>query len=112
MLDRTIGVTDIDRARAFYDQALRPFDIQCLYTVADSFAGYGDSGRRYFWIGQRTQPQTGTHIAFGAPDRMTVAAFHAAAFVAGGTDNGPPGPRPHATPTTMAPLSSTPTATT
>jgi catechol 2,3-dioxygenase-like lactoylglutathione lyase family enzyme len=34
------------------------------------------------------------HIAFAAPDRATVAAFHAAALAAGGRDNGAPGLRP------------------
>ena len=35
------------------------------------------------------------HIAFAAPDRETVDAFHAAAVEAGGVDNGRPGLRPH-----------------
>jgi hypothetical protein len=35
------------------------------------------------------------HIAFAAPDRETVGAFHAAAVEAGGVDNGRPGLRPH-----------------
>ena len=34
-------------------------------------------------------------MAFAAPDRATVDAFHAAALAAGGRDNGPPGLRPH-----------------
>ena len=33
------------------------------------------------------------HIAFGAEDRESVDAFHAAALDAGGTDNGSPGVR-------------------
>ena len=36
---------------------------------------------------------TNVHIAFSAPDRETVDAFHAAALAAGGTDNGAPGVR-------------------
>lgn len=38
---------------------------------------------------------TPTHIAFRAPNRAAVDAFHAAALAAGGKDNGPPGLRPH-----------------
>lgn len=34
------------------------------------------------------------HVAFAAPDRAAVAAFHAAALDYGGRDNGAPGPRP------------------
>jgi catechol 2,3-dioxygenase-like lactoylglutathione lyase family enzyme len=37
---------------------------------------------------------SGAHIAFGVRDPAQVDAFHAAAVAAGGTDNGPPGPRP------------------
>lgn len=37
----------------------------------------------------------GFHVAFEAPSHQAVAAFHAAALLAGGTDNGPPGLREH-----------------
>jgi catechol 2,3-dioxygenase-like lactoylglutathione lyase family enzyme len=37
---------------------------------------------------------TDAHVAFAAPDRATVDAFHAAGLAAGGMDNGPPGLRP------------------
>jgi catechol 2,3-dioxygenase-like lactoylglutathione lyase family enzyme len=36
----------------------------------------------------------GLHIAFAAPDRGAVRAFHRAALREGGTDNGKPGLRP------------------
>jgi catechol 2,3-dioxygenase-like lactoylglutathione lyase family enzyme len=35
------------------------------------------------------------HICLRAPNPTTVDAFHAAALQAGGTSDGPPGPRPH-----------------
>ena len=35
------------------------------------------------------------HVAFTAQTRAAVDAFYAAAIAAGGTDNGPPGLRPH-----------------
>lgn len=35
------------------------------------------------------------HLAFQAPDRATVEAFHRAALAHGGTDNGAPGERPY-----------------
>jgi catechol 2,3-dioxygenase-like lactoylglutathione lyase family enzyme len=38
---------------------------------------------------------TPLHVAFAAPDRATVEAFHAEALAAGGRDNGPPGLRAH-----------------
>ena len=36
----------------------------------------------------------GVHVAFACEYRELVDAFHAAALAAGGTDNGPAGPRP------------------
>ena len=40
-------------------------------------------------------PGPGFHLAFAAPSREAVDAFHACALRAGGTDNGAPGRRPH-----------------
>jgi catechol 2,3-dioxygenase-like lactoylglutathione lyase family enzyme len=56
-------------------------------------AGYGRNRKAFFWIGRREVVATGAHIAFFAPDRPTVDAFHAAALGAGGRDNGTPGLR-------------------
>jgi catechol 2,3-dioxygenase-like lactoylglutathione lyase family enzyme len=97
MLDHiTIGVTDIARAKIFYDQALHPLGIECLYyTDGDEFAGYGIGEKAFFWISLKDTVQTGTHIAFLAPDRKIVDEFHRAALAAGGKDNGAPGLRPH-----------------
>jgi catechol 2,3-dioxygenase-like lactoylglutathione lyase family enzyme len=97
MLDHvTIGVTDVERSKSFYDQALGPLGISCLHTEAETFAGYGSGsgGKAYFWIGLKHMPQTGAHIAFATPERSLVDAFYAAALKAGGKDNGPPGLRP------------------
>ena len=48
-----------------------------------------------FWIGQAEPHVPRNHVAFSAPDRAAVDAFHAAALAAGGTDHGAPGLRPH-----------------
>jgi catechol 2,3-dioxygenase-like lactoylglutathione lyase family enzyme len=96
MLDHvTIGVTDIERSKRFYDQALRPLGIERLYAEKDTFAGYGANRKAFFWIGHRTGAQTSTHVAFAVQDRETVDRFYQAALAAGGHDNGPPGLRPH-----------------
>lgn len=95
MLDHvSIGVTNLARSKAFYDDALRPLGIVPLYDVGDAL-GYGLGRKAFFWMGTRDAVTTGTHIAFAAPDRGTVDAFHAAALAAGGRDNGAPGLRPH-----------------
>ena len=95
MLDHvTIGVTDIERAKAFYDRALKPLGIERLYAEGETFAGYGAGRKAFFWIGLRERVTTGSHIAFIAADRAAVDAFYAAALAAGGRDNGPPSLRP------------------
>ena len=95
MLDHvTIGVTNITGSKEFYDRALRPLGIARLYGDGERFAGYGIAPKAFFWIGIRETPQSGSHIAFAAPDRTTVDRFYAEAIAAGGSDNGPPGLRP------------------
>ncbi|TPQ35366.1 glyoxalase/bleomycin resistance/extradiol dioxygenase family protein [Bradyrhizobium guangdongense] len=96
MLDHvTLGVSDVERSKTFYDRALRPLGIARLYAEGATFAGYGVGRKAFFWIGTRDKSQTGAHVAFACPDRATVDAFHAAALAAGGTDHGQPGLRPH-----------------
>ena len=96
MLDHvTIGITDAERSKQFYDRALRPLGIARLYAEGKWAAGYGVRPKAFFWIGLKATPQTGSHIAFTAPDRATVDRFHEEAIAAGGRDNGVPGIRPH-----------------
>jgi catechol 2,3-dioxygenase-like lactoylglutathione lyase family enzyme len=96
MLDHvTIGTSDLSRARRFYDRALKPLGIERLYAAGETASGYGAGKKAFFWISARDAVLTGVHVAFAAPDRATVDAFHAAALAGGGRDNGAPGPRPH-----------------
>jgi catechol 2,3-dioxygenase-like lactoylglutathione lyase family enzyme len=96
MLDHvTIGVSDIERSRSFYDLALRPLGITRLYAEGETASGYGLAPKAFFWISWRGLPQTGAHIAFTAQDRALVDRFHAEAIAAGGKDNGAPGIRPN-----------------
>jgi catechol 2,3-dioxygenase-like lactoylglutathione lyase family enzyme len=96
MLDHvTIGVSDIERSRNFYDLALRPLGITRLYAEGETASGYGIAPKAFFWISWRGLPQTGAHIAFTAQDHAVVDRFHAEAIAAGGRDNGAPGIRPN-----------------
>ena len=93
----SIGVRDIARSRAFYDAALGPLGFSRLSTGDDSL-GYGDGAIR-LWVNLAdapvpADPKSGLHFCFVAPDRGSVAEFHAAALAAGGRDNGKPGLRP------------------
>ena len=57
--------------------------------------GFGRGGKAFFWIGDNERVGEGRHVAFTAPNRAEVDAFHAAGPTAGGRDNGAPGLRPH-----------------
>ena len=106
----TLGTADLDRAMRFYDAVLAPvglkrhrtFKIAIGYAPAD-FAGVNAP----FWLlrpydEQPAAPGNGTMVAFEAPTRAAVDAFHAAAVAASGTDAGAPGPRPHYSPSYYA----------
>jgi len=92
MIDHvTLRVRDLDAAKAFYAAALAPLG----YRLGKEFPGalgLGAGGMLDFWLvgDAEAKPQ---HLAFSAPTRAGVDAFHAAALAAGGSDNGPPGLR-------------------
>jgi catechol 2,3-dioxygenase-like lactoylglutathione lyase family enzyme len=101
MIDHiTFGVSDFARSTAFYDRAFAPLGVKRLFTVPKECSGgvdstgYGDT-RPWFWIAEQDATHGKLHVALEAADRAAVDAFYAAAIAAGGTDNGPPGPRPH-----------------
>ena len=67
------AVVDLDRAKNFYVNALKPLGLSVVMEVTpQKTGGYAGAG-------------------FGAE----VDAFYRAAIAAGGKDNGAPGPRPH-----------------
>lgn len=87
-----IRVSDLARSLAFYDAALAPLGyVRC--STYEGGAGYGPEGRPALWLSEQAQGG-GAHIAFAAPDRGAVDAFHAAGLQAGGRDHGAPGLRP------------------
>jgi catechol 2,3-dioxygenase-like lactoylglutathione lyase family enzyme len=88
-----LGVRSLAASRAFYETALAPLGFAVVLELGDRIA-FGRSRRPVFFLAEVEPTQTGVHIAFQAEDRAHVDAFHAAALQAGGTDNGPPGPRP------------------
>ncbi|WP_313531988.1 VOC family protein [Shinella sp.] len=100
----SLGVRAIDHAAAFYDAALAPLGYTRVWSdlrpgETGQAIGYGPPGggdklaiKAY---DDARAPGPGFHIAFAAPNRATVDAFHAAAIAAGGVDNGPPGLRLH-----------------
>jgi len=88
-----LDVSDYARSKTFYEQALAPLGMRLLMEPVPDVGGFGDEFP-FFWIAKRDRgPDSGVHVAFTAPDRKTVDAFHAAALEAGATDNGEPGVR-------------------
>ncbi len=102
MIDHTgLDVSDAAKSRRFYEEALAPLGYKMLIEVPKEFAGgaivlgFGVPPKADFWIHQGSPQSPRLHVAFRADSRLLVDAFYRAAMAAGGTDNGPPGLRPH-----------------
>jgi catechol 2,3-dioxygenase-like lactoylglutathione lyase family enzyme len=100
MIDHlSIGVADLARAGAFYDAVLATLGYVRVLTHERAL-GWGLPGARdesFALLAARERaraPGEGCHVAFTAPDRKAVEAFHATAIRQGATDEGGPGPRP------------------
>ena len=96
MLDHVgLNVSDYERSRDFYAQALAPLGYELLMEPVPAVGGFGSpqDQKPFFWISTRETANQRVHVAFGVDSRELVDAFHDAALAAGGTDNGEPGPR-------------------
>jgi len=105
MFDHTgIVVTDLARARRFYDAIAEALGLATISNSPESFL-FGKSAEEpipYLWIGTLRPSYwvegsragiNQMHIAFRADSEAMVRAFHAAGQASGGRDHGPPGPR-------------------
>jgi len=103
-----IVVANLDVARAFYRACLAPLQYRLLQDLAQTptegrlvfgRGGRGDpffvvaAGRPTFWSPANEAGNAPDHLAFVAPNREAVDAFHRAGSQNGGRDNGAPGPR-------------------
>ena len=105
MIDHTgIVVTDLKKARRFYDAIAAALELQTIDNGDEAFL-FGKSADEpipYLWIGT-SRPSywvegsragiNQMHFAFQARDQAMVHAFYEAALANGGTDHGAPGPR-------------------
>lgn len=92
-----IAVSNYERSKQFYIQALKPIGYELLIEV-EGFAGFGSKNTgdaiATFWLHEeKAKIMKGMHIAFSAANRKLVDAFYDAAIRAQGTDNGKPGVR-------------------
>jgi|ERR1700733_6332067 catechol 2,3-dioxygenase-like lactoylglutathione lyase family enzyme len=97
VIDHTgIGVADVGRSAAFYDEALGALGLRRVMQMPE---GVGTDGIGYgvdypvFWIDRYHPHSVKQHTAFAARTKADVDAFYSAALKAGGTDNGAPGLR-------------------
>ncbi|HET7826000.1 MAG TPA: VOC family protein [Anaeromyxobacter sp.] len=90
----TLRVTDLAKARALYVAALAPLGYEVL-VESEGGVGLGADENPDLWLVQDPAHVHPMHLAFAAPSRQAVDAFHAAALAAGAKDNGGPGLRAH-----------------
>jgi catechol 2,3-dioxygenase-like lactoylglutathione lyase family enzyme len=102
----SFGVADLAKAAAFYDGVLAALGYTRVWSNEDG-VGYGVAGGNdrlalFPQTGRLSPPGAGFHLAFEAPSRAAVEAFHAAALRLDGRDEGAPGARPQYSPTYYA----------
>jgi catechol 2,3-dioxygenase-like lactoylglutathione lyase family enzyme len=94
----TLLVSDIQKSKRFYSEALWPLGYKLLRDKPHS-AGFGiadEDGSRFLWLrvgGNTSAPRSFSCLAFSASGKKAVEEFHALAVAAGGKDNGAPGYR-------------------
>ncbi|CAM3152130.1 VOC family protein [Pseudomonas gessardii] len=101
----TVGTNDLDKAAAFYDAVLIPLGLCRRPVTPDggpSSACWITPGsplpRFYVYSPYNRQDATagnGSMVAFSAPSPDAVNVAYAAGVLAGGRNDGEPGPRPH-----------------
>jgi catechol 2,3-dioxygenase-like lactoylglutathione lyase family enzyme len=94
MIDHlTLKVRDLQRSKRFLALALAPLGYAVKMEL-EGTVGMGEGAGFDLWLAQDPDARP-VHLAFSAPNRKAVEAFHAAALAAGAKDNGRPGLRPH-----------------
>lgn len=84
--------SDFEHGYRFYRAALAPLGIIVGYETASAAEFWRENADTPSFSIERADdaPTTGAHLAFTAPDRAAVEAFHHAALSAGGTERHPP----------------------
>jgi catechol 2,3-dioxygenase-like lactoylglutathione lyase family enzyme len=95
----TLGTNDWQRARRFWIAVMEVLGHPVMFERDGGIAFGEPIGPKTFvgapFDGAAAHAGNGVHIAYLAATRAQVDAFHAAALANGGSDEGPPGLRPH-----------------
>ncbi len=95
--------TDFPATKKFYDATLPTLGYGVVMEMVAEWnpdwptqriCAYGPPKKPTLWLTEKKERASPRHIAFVAPDRAAVTAFHTAALAASGVDDGAPGPRP------------------
>jgi catechol 2,3-dioxygenase-like lactoylglutathione lyase family enzyme len=85
-----LRVKNLDASKRFYRAVIAAIGHPDAFLEGEGHF-YADE----LYVDVANGPVSRIHLAFQAPDRETVRAFHRAALAAGGRDNGAPGERPY-----------------
>ncbi|WP_079433712.1 VOC family protein [Zoogloea sp. LCSB751] len=95
----TLGTTNLERARDFYDSVLEPLGLKRLLTL-EKVLGWGADTPQFMVLyprnGGMATVGNGLTVGLAAPNWAAVAEFHRRALSLGAVDEGMPGPRPFA----------------
>lgn len=95
----TLGTNDWASVKPFWAAVMEALSIPVMFEYDGGIAFGEATGPKLFigppFDGKPATNGNGTHVAFIADSRAEVDAFYAAAMAKGGSDEGPPGPRPH-----------------
>jgi catechol 2,3-dioxygenase-like lactoylglutathione lyase family enzyme len=90
-----LEVSDLARSARFYDSVLFALGARRMFESPHAIA-YGINGPHVWIVVRDREPAPGYgHLALHASGRAAVNAAHAAGLASGGSDDGPPGPRPN-----------------
>lgn len=99
----TIGTNDLAKTAQFYDAFFAPLGITRCFEQDRYVAWHREGEGGHFYIctpfdGASAGAGNGSMSAFWAPSREAVQQAYDAALAHGGSDAGPPGPRPNYSP--------------
>jgi catechol 2,3-dioxygenase-like lactoylglutathione lyase family enzyme len=83
-----LRVSDLEASKRFYRAVFLALGRSDVFVESENHFS-GDE----LWVDKAEGQVSRVHLAFQAPDRLTVEAFYRAAIGAGGRDNGGPGER-------------------